>query len=491
MTPAKNNELNLKEIKSGKAFLESTPPELSIELTGRCNINPPCMFCVGRYGGLTYAPMALHTFDKMAKFMKRATIIRDCSFGEPLSHKSIMKFAKQVTSNGQVFVFTTNGLLLNREKSDQFISFGEHSIAMSVSLNAATRETYYKIMGSDFEKAIENISYYTKKCRDTYGSSSKPNFVLNFILMKLNGHEALDFVRMAHSLGVSGIIFDRLRPFGKQKPRDEFGYEFHYDRETLSLEDCRKFNETLLDEGKKFGIGVSLNWENDSGVIAFHAEPGVEISCLFPWKNLFLIEHSKKTTICCFADQSLGNWIEEGIDNIWNGEALTRIREELSNGMLPAYCREYGPGCPLVMKERNELQNRICSFIEIGENENQHLVAGWNEVERFDGILGRWTMKEASVKLDARKKSRICIEGAAFRPGGTPAFGQIRIGGQIIGRFQFSTNWRTCKFDLSQYRVSDIITFEISTENSFRPSEIAESSDDRELGIIVRKIFME
>ena len=56
IAPEENKNLNFKEIKEKKTHLESAPVELNIELTGRCNINPPCVFCVDRYQGKKYDP---------------------------------------------------------------------------------------------------------------------------------------------------------------------------------------------------------------------------------------------------------------------------------------------------------------------------------------------------------------------------------------------------------------------------------------------------
>jgi MoaA/NifB/PqqE/SkfB family radical SAM enzyme len=108
-----NSKLNLTEIKAGKTNLQSKPIQFNIDLTGRCNINPPCVFCSQKADGYHYNAIDISAVDKYLPFLSRCETVTDCSFGEPLTHPDFLKLVQKVAENGQAFTFATNGLLLN------------------------------------------------------------------------------------------------------------------------------------------------------------------------------------------------------------------------------------------------------------------------------------------------------------------------------------------------------------------------------------------
>lgn len=238
---AENRALNLEEIKSGAIVLKSKPLQVNVELTGICNIVPPCVFCTGKNFGHNYSHLDWEHIDEYGEFTSVCEQLNEDSFGEPLTHPKLVALAQKVTARGQRFSFVTNGLLLNERRAGGLIQCGS-LLGFHVSLNAATSDTYYKLQGRDFSVVIDNLIWFISSYKAIHGQS--PDITLTFIVMKINRNEVKDFLRLAHDLDVTSLLaplHDRPSiPLGK------FGYDFVYENEMLSHEEYQSIGEEAI-----------------------------------------------------------------------------------------------------------------------------------------------------------------------------------------------------------------------------------------------------
>jgi MoaA/NifB/PqqE/SkfB family radical SAM enzyme len=153
-----NESLQAQEIAQRKTILDSRPSVYNIELTGRCNCNPPCVFCVCKNLPDYVAPgnLDFSIIEKSSASLGRAERINDCSYGEPLLYPQFESLVDKLSAAGIRFGFSTNGLLLN-ERRVSFLVRHAKNLEFVVSLNAVTPETYYKLVGQDFDAVIEKI----------------------------------------------------------------------------------------------------------------------------------------------------------------------------------------------------------------------------------------------------------------------------------------------------------------------------------------------
>jgi hypothetical protein len=84
-----NRTLNVSELRQALDCLQSTPLQVNVDLTGICNIHPPCVFCSGKNVGYSYRPLPAAELDRFAHYLDRCRQVNDDSFGEPLSHPEI------------------------------------------------------------------------------------------------------------------------------------------------------------------------------------------------------------------------------------------------------------------------------------------------------------------------------------------------------------------------------------------------------------------
>lgn len=348
MNPQENTKLNRQEICQGRTILQSKPIQFNIDLTGQCNITPPCVFCYSQFLGYQYGAVDVQRINKNLSWFASCERIADCSCGEPLTHPSFFSMVKQAQENKQGFVFSTNGLLLNRKKADLLVDCGEN-IGMSVSLNTASSETFYKINGKRFDLVVENIRYYTSRYFERYGHI--PPTSISMTVMRMNKTEVIDFLRLGCELQVPIVNLRHLFDRPDATPRNDFGYYFDYQKEKLSPKEYSKIARVAREIAKELGLSVNIHWEPGDSSIAAFAEPGVKTSCNMPWKFLFYQNHSGNIFTCCYADAPLTKVRnDESLDVAWNGPELVKIRSDLLSGKLPAYCLEHGKFCPVVAK---------------------------------------------------------------------------------------------------------------------------------------------
>jgi MoaA/NifB/PqqE/SkfB family radical SAM enzyme len=492
-----NIRLNLEEIKAARTHLESKPIQFNIDLTGRCNINPPCVFCSLKSDGYQYDAIDISSVDKYLSFMSRCKSVVDCSFGEPLTHPDFLKLIKKVAENGQDFHFATNGLLLTQKRSDILVEAGEN-IGFSVSINAATAETYYQLTGQNFDRVIENVKYFIAKYRDKWGNN--PSIVMNFIVMKVNCHEVLDFLKLAHSLEIRSINLRHLFKMAEgSRPRNDFGYRFIYDDEMLSPEEYDSIGNSSKILAKQLGINLIIHWEPADSAIKSLSEPGVKISCLFPWKFLFVQEHSKDVYMCCYSSALAGSVKKNSLEEIWNGNILMEVRNSLINGKIPELCKKQGLSCPLVL-QTNQRQctetvavDEFKSSIVMGENDIEQCGEGWHDLENFPPRV-RWTTGKADSFLRVVDQHSIMVEALTYYPTITnnSIHGHLEIDGSSIGDFTIADDkWNTLRLDLPKRFSNRIIKVSIVIHEPWSPANIMSSSDHRELGIAVHRIWAE
>jgi MoaA/NifB/PqqE/SkfB family radical SAM enzyme len=345
----------LREIRAGKVILKSPPATINIEFSGRCNVWPPCTYCVGKNAPGYEEPPHIPE-DELApywKYMLAAERVNDNTYGEPLMYPQIHDVIDRLGRAGVSFGFTSNGLLLTEKKARLLAHHGGH-VDICISLNAASKEVYFAHQGKDFDKLLVNIERFVK-IHGEVRPGKVPPLILSFIVMRSNQHEVMDFIRLGRRLGVKGVLLRHL--FDLNNPTFEtssFGHHFVYGTEMLPWEEYHQI-ERVVRESEEFkagGLEVYFAWNGQDGFIKGQAEPGVDIPCLFPWKFLCIRPIHKYYTPCVYMKKPIGKTDEMTVEEVWNGEVMRELRSSLAKGEVPQYCCDHSDICPLVLDKR-------------------------------------------------------------------------------------------------------------------------------------------
>lgn len=485
-----NRRLNTEEVRSGQTCLRSAPLQVNIELTGICNIDPPCLFCSGKNFGHNYRPLDPAGLERHAHLLDRCEHVNEDSFGEPLSHPALVELAERFTANGQVFSFVTNGLLLTAEKADRLAACGPR-LGLHVSFNAATEETFHKLTGRSFARVVENVRYYGKTYRNRNGGAA-PDLILTFLVMKINRAEVGAFLRLAHELGARALLAPlHDRP---SVPLGHFGYDFIYEDEMLPYPELLRIGEEALALARQLGIECLLQWDaaRDSALRGF-AEPGVATPCLIPWRFLFLQDHAQKVFACPYHRHPHGDLKTASLEEIWNGATAQDLRRSLVRGEIPHYCLDHGAGCPLVLAARHRPPRAVDDHVTMGENDFHHLPAGWHALERVPAPI-RWTSRASEFLIRGGGRRRLFVEATVWGKGreNRSVRGRIEVQGRDLGGFRVqSGRWNLLSFRLPRALPDAVVQGRILTPRTWVPAEEGLGGDTRQLGIAVRRIWVD
>jgi|GEM_PF-1678163 len=349
---AENKKLNDEEVVLGKTILQSKPVTFNLDLIGLCNMKPPCSMClnwVGDFGPRHHPGLTVEDLRAFGEPLRLAWDVINCSIGEPLILKDLLPVIELLASWEKPFGINSNGLALTPELTDRLTPYFE-ILTITFSVDAATPETYAKIRGPHFLKVIENIATYSEKRRAAYpeGLGSKVGMVM--LPMKINRHEVRAFVRLAAWLGMDVVELRQLNEWSGEWKVKKGGFLFDYQEQKLSPQELEDVRQEAEEAAAECGVVLDCQYQvsEERTYEAFLPEDKqtAGIKCIQPWR--FILPYQNGDTAgCCYMGKSLGNWRTAGLEGLWNGERMQKLRKEMAEGKLPQECRDY-PSCPIV-----------------------------------------------------------------------------------------------------------------------------------------------
>jgi MoaA/NifB/PqqE/SkfB family radical SAM enzyme len=347
-----NKNFNEEEVRAGKTILASKALSFNLDLIGRCNMNPPCSMCTYRREAADPRYHPGLTADDLRAFgepIQLAWDVINCSIGEPLILKDLVPILELLAAWQKPIGLNSNGLALTPALTEKLVPFFE-ILTIVFSVDAATPETYAKIRGDHFLQVIENIAYYCRRRREVIpeGAASKTGLVM--LPMRANRHEVSALIRLAAWLGVDVFELRSLNEIEGDWTVKRGDFVFNYREQMLSNEELQEvFFEA---ERTASECGLLLDCQYQVSEIKTHEtflpenKQQGRIKCTQPWH--FILPYQNGDTVgCCYMGRSLGNWRVEGLEALWNGERMQRLRREMAEGRLPEECRDY-VSCPVV-----------------------------------------------------------------------------------------------------------------------------------------------
>ena len=140
------------------------------------------------------------------------------------------------------------------------------------------------------------------------------------------------------------------------------------------------------------------------------------------------------------------------------------------------------------MEARNKPRGEISDHITVGENDFQHLTAGWHSLERVPDPI-RWTSKASDFLIRPGSFGMLFVETTIWGKE-TAVLGRVQIEGMDLGGFRVEKgHWSLLAFRLPISPAGPIVRGRILIENTWSPAEEGLGADTRQLGIAVRRIW--
>lgn len=228
---------NQHELQEGATVLSSFPKMLGIDLYGKCNIKPACVYCLwdpmkALEGEHVDTPIDDRTLESYGHFFRAATQLVNCSFGEPLLHPRFTQILEFIESNGKTAEISSNGQAFTPQS---IRALEGKPIHLYVSLDSATPETYARLRNDRWHEIVTGLLFLRDARRRGRGW---PRLNMVFMPMRANRQDVEMYFRLCKLAEADQMV---LRPLlYLEDPgieRDRGGYHFDYQRELLAREE--------------------------------------------------------------------------------------------------------------------------------------------------------------------------------------------------------------------------------------------------------------
>jgi len=298
---------------------------LTVEVTNICNLH--CSICFKR-GLEKMKPqhLKLETFKKLLNEANPTNTICFVGLGEPLLNPDFYKILKESDNRHLAINMVTNGVLMDETWCRKIVDLRVSKI--SISLDAATKETYDKIrLGSDWDKVIKNIKTLVKLRNESV--TKYPHIRIDMVMTKQNVHELPLLVKLGKELGVDSV--STLHPQCLLK-----GLEKEHIIE-IDLNDTVDYYKKSILLSKELDIGLKLRpliinltkckspWLDSYMDVYGDIYPCCLIGCI----KSRAIEHFKDVPMNLdFSDMVMGNIHKDNFMDIFNSKKYNDFRND-------------------------------------------------------------------------------------------------------------------------------------------------------------------
>jgi MoaA/NifB/PqqE/SkfB family radical SAM enzyme len=180
------------------------PTKLQLETTNRCNLS--CIECY-RTNLDFKADIGDLSFYNFRRILGQFPYLRGISLfglGEPLMNRELgdmLAYLQKNRANVRPYI-TTNGTLLDEARVAMLVNY---HVDLTISLNAATGDTYRRTTGSkryELSEIIDNLKRLSSSAR-----KSNLRFTICMVIMNENVAEIPAYVRLAHKIGAHEAYF--------------------------------------------------------------------------------------------------------------------------------------------------------------------------------------------------------------------------------------------------------------------------------------------
>jgi radical SAM protein with 4Fe4S-binding SPASM domain len=347
----------VQEYRDREVHVKTRPAVFFLDTIGGCPFN--CIICKPRPTKIQR--MSSKLLKSIEPYFADTEVILANGGSEPLVD-DMNYWVSQSTDNDFVLHLCTNGFLLTEKISQLML---KTRLSIRFSFHAGRPDTYYKIMGIDMKKSVNNIKRLVDMSKH---SSRKHDFWLSYCVMKENVDEIEDFLHVAHDCGIHSVRLMRLLPTLRILTGTKLrGMTFRYFEQTgkhvdpifypnlprykalaseldIKLEFGDKENEDAH-FSKTVGTWSNVFINRVFGKGFFPVVPPKAGTCAAPWIGQLGIEMNGDVTMCCASKYYLGNLNESSLDEIWRGPRMTSVRQAFNEGHFPracGYCQGFG-----------------------------------------------------------------------------------------------------------------------------------------------------
>ena len=291
--------------------------------------------------------------QKIEPYLRDLEVLTIHGLGEPLL-SDLDYFVEQAVAHDLVLHLNSTAFFMTQKVADLLL---RARLSIRFSIHSGRPETYKKIMGQDFQRIRENISYLVEQ---TKGTGDRHDFWCSFLVMQENLEEIEDFLQVVHDLGIKNVRFTHLNPNWQTvkgvRMSPDFTFKYLEQSNKGVVSNFQKKFPRYQEVAAKLGVNIrsgnmpsrvaaAYNLKrlvNEASTLATGRKlfPLIKNrgSCLAPWFGQLIVGIDGSVTLCCSANYVLGNLHQASLAEIWNGKRMQQIRETFRRGYIPRLC---------------------------------------------------------------------------------------------------------------------------------------------------------
>ena len=324
--------------------------KLYVEPTTLCNLE--CRTCIRNVWDTptTLMPMEVfHTLLEQTKEFPEMKRVVLSGLGEPFTHPDILEMVRLVREQGLDVTIGSNGLLLDKPKSEELVRLGVDRLV--ISLDGVSPETYSDVRGTAISHVMKNIHGLNEAKREL--GSLTPALGIEFVALKRNIDELAQLSGLASRLGASRVLVSNVLAYTDEM-QDEilYGYEprppFNAGSWPVKA-DAWVMWGTLDLPRMHWGAEQRCRFVQDRAAVVTAEGSVVPCYALSHNYSYLTIDGRRKQV----SRYSLGDISQQSLLEIWSSEEYCRFRREVLDFHFPS-C----PDCDLRdgcdFREKNE-----------------------------------------------------------------------------------------------------------------------------------------
>jgi len=277
------------------------PTQVVVQINETCNSK--CVIC-DTWRGKRKEEITVQAWIEGIKKLKDAIGNYKISFvgGEVFLKNGIFDILEACHKEGVIFGITTNGILLNKENVERYISLDPFNV--NISFDSLKHDVYESIRGVPCLDIIKSNIEYLIDYKQKVGSNIK--ITLKTVVNNLNLQELEDIAKYVNYVGVDFITFDPIK-----RKRDFFRHSVVSEIEER-FEEMYNMDKTVLSgviaklkEMKKAGYKI-MNSEQNMDQWLDYDNLTINNICTVPLRSL-LIDPSGDIRLCDYIDTKIGN----------------------------------------------------------------------------------------------------------------------------------------------------------------------------------------
>lgn len=244
-----------RELQQGATVLTSFPSTLGVDLYGKCNITPPCVYCLwdrmkDLEGANVSAVIDDRTLESYGPMFRSVQTLVNCSFGEPLLHPRLEPVLDSIARHGKTIELSTNGQAFTARTVR---ALSGRPIHLYVSLDAASAETYARLRNDQWDEILTGLLFLREARQRGRGW---PTLNMVFMPMRANRQDLEAYFKLCRLVEADALV---LRPLlSLENPgivTERGGYLFDYERELLGRDEL----EAVFTDAGRFAEQYDVN----------------------------------------------------------------------------------------------------------------------------------------------------------------------------------------------------------------------------------------